>query len=252
MGYESMVDYVYSLSNNILNDYALLPHTNMGIISRDELKLLSQVNASMGLMLETTNKKLLKTVVHEDSPGKNPDKRLKFIKNAGKEKIPFTTGLLIGIGETMDDHIDSLFEIRRLHDEYGHIQEIILQNFKPKPDILMANYPEPSVIDLLKLTVLTSIMFPDVSIQIPPNLNKNLIPFFIIAGADDIGGISPITKDYVNPDDEWPKIQELSSEIEKINYNLKERLPVYEKFINRNFLNENLYEKTIKLKKEIN
>lgn len=251
-GYESMVDYVYSLSNNILNDYALLPHTNMGIISRDELKLLSQVNASMGLMLETTNKKLLKTVVHEDSPGKNPDKRLKFIKNAGKEKIPFTTGLLIGIGETMDDHIDSLFEIRRLHDEYGHIQEIILQNFKPKPDILMANYPEPSVIDLLKLTVLTSIMFPDVSIQIPPNLNKNLIPFFIIAGADDIGGISPITKDYVNPDDEWPKIQELSSEIEKINYNLKERLPVYEKFINRNFLNENLYEKTIKLKKEIN
>lgn len=160
--------------------------------------------------------------------------------------------MLIGIGETMDDHIDSLFEIRRLHDEYGHIQEIILQNFKPKPNIPMADYPEPSVIDLLKITVLTSIMFPDVSIQIPPNLNKNLIPFFIIAGADDIGGISPITKDYVNPDDEWPKLQELSSEIEKINYNLKERLPVYEKFINRNFLNENLYEKTIKLKKEIN
>ena len=251
LGYESMVDYVYNLSENILNYHGMLPHTNMGIISREELELLSHVNASMGLMLETTNKKLLKTIVHKDSPGKNPDTRLNFIKNAGKEKIPFTTGLLIGIGEDMNDHIDSLFEIRKLHDKYGHIQEIILQNFKPKDNIPMADYPEPSVIDLLKLTILSSVMFPDVSIQIPPNLNKNLMPFFVIAGANDLGGISPITKDYVNPEDKWPTIEELSHELSKINCNLKERLPVYDKYINRTFLKENVYEKTLNLKKEI-
>lgn len=251
-GFESMVDYVYFLSERILEDYEMLPHTNMGIISRKELSRLSEVNASMGLMLETTNKKLLKTIVHKDSPGKNPEKRLNFIKNAGKENIPFTTGLLVGIGETMEDHIDSLFAICDIQNKYGNIQEIIIQNFKPKSNIPMENYPEPSVIDLLKLTILSSIMFPDVSIQIPPNLNKNLMSFFLLCGADDIGGISPITKDYVNPDDIWPTFNELEKELAKINYSLKERLPVYDKFISEKFLKEKVYEKVIKIHNEIN
>ncbi|RAP53096.1 MAG: 7,8-didemethyl-8-hydroxy-5-deazariboflavin synthase subunit CofG [Methanosphaera sp. rholeuAM270] len=250
-GFESMVDYVHHLSEEILNSHGLLPHTNMGILSRKELNHLSQVNASMGLMLETTNRKLMKTVVHKDSPGKHPRKRLKFIRNAGKEKIPFTTGLLIGIGETTEDHINSLFEIRRLHDKYGHIQEIILQNFKPKKDIPMADYPEPPVIQLLKLTVLASIMFPDISIQIPPNLNSNLLPFFVLCGADDFGGISPLTKDYINPENEWPSIENLKSNLNEINYTVKERLAVYDKFISREFLNENVYEKALKLKGKI-
>lgn len=250
--YDSMVDYVYNLSETILTEYEMLPHTNMGIISRNDMRRLSEVNASMGLMLETTNKKLLKTIVHKDSPGKHPDKRIKFIENAGKENIPFTTGLLIGIGETMDDHIDSLFTIRDLQDKYGHIQEIIIQNFKPKANIPMEDYPEPSVIDLLKLTMLATKMFPDVSIQIPPNLNREMMSFFILCGADDVGGVSPITKDYVNPDNKWPSVTELDNTVKKINYSLKERLPVYEKYINEKYLKEKVYGKVIKLQNEIN
>ena len=222
------------------------------IISKSELRYLSEVNASMGLMLETTNKKLLKTIVHKDSPSKNPDKRINFIKNAGKENVPFTTGLLIGIGETTEDHIDSLFTLRNLQDKYGHIQEIIIQNFKPKNDIPMKDYPEPSVIDLLKLTILATVMFPDVSIQIPPNLNSDLMSLFILCGADDMGGISPLTKDYINPEKDWPSINELSSSLNKINFSLKERLPVYEKYINEKYLKEKVYGMTVKLQKQIN
>lgn len=251
-GFESMVDYVYFLSEKILDEHEMLPHTNMGIISRSDLRYLSEVNASMGLMLESTNKKLLKTVAHKDSPSKNPEKRLKFMENAGKEKIPFTTGLLIGIGETTNDHIDSLFAIRDLQDKYGHIQEIIIQNFKPKSNIAMKDYPEPSVMDLLKITMLATIMFPDVSIQIPPNLNKDLMSFFVLCGADDMGGISPLTKDYINPENDWPRISELQLAFNKINYSLKERLPVYEKYINHEYLKEKVYDKAIKLQKEIN
>ena len=202
--------------------------------------------------VETTNKKLLKTIVHKDSPGKNPDKRINFIKNAGKENIPFTTGLLIGIGETTDDHIDSLFALRDLQDKYGHIQEIIIQNFKPKSNIPMKDHPEPSLIDLLKLTVLATVMFPDVSIQIPPNLNHDWMSFFILCGADDMGGISPLTKDYVNPENDWPSVNDLSSTLSKINFSLKERLPVYEKYINDIYLKEKVYDTVIKLQNEIN
>lgn len=251
-GFESMVDYLYFLSEKILTEHEMLPHTNMGIISKSDLRYLSEVNASMGLMLETTNKKLLKTIVHKDSPGKNPDKRIKFIKNAGKENIPFTTGLLIGIGETSEDHIDSLFEIRNLQDKYGHIQEIIIQNFKPKENIAMKDYPEPSVIDLLKITLLASVMFPDVSIQVPPNLNQDLMSLFVLCGADDMGGVSPLTVDYVNPENKWPSVKELEQTVNKINFSLKERLPVYEKYINENYLKEKVYEKAVKLQKEIN
>lgn len=251
-GFESMVDYVHFLSDKILTEHEMLPHTNMGIISRRDLRYLSEVNASMGLMLETTNKKLLKTIAHRHSPTKDPEKRLKFIENAGKEKIPFTTGLLIGIGESVDDHIDSLFEIRKLQDKYGHIQEIIIQNFKPKSSIPMKDYPEPSVIDMLKLTILASILFPDVSIQIPPNLNQDLMSFFVLCGADDMGGISPITRDYINPETKWPKISELELTLKKIGYSLNERLPVYEKYVNHEYLKEKVYDKVIKLQKEIN
>lgn len=250
-GYESMIDYVYNLSNDILLNYDILPHTNMGIISKEELYKLKSVNASMGLMLETTNKQLLKTIVHKDSPGKNPKKRIQLIKNAGIEKIPFTTGLLIGIGESVDDHINSLYKIRELQDKYGHIQEIILQNFVPKPGIPMENYPESPVIDLIKIVLLAHILFPDVSIQIPPNLNQKMVSIFSIAGADDLGGISPITKDYVNPDQPWPQVTEIEKELSSINFNLTERLPVYPKYINKNFLEKEIYEKTVMLQKRI-
>lgn len=249
--YETMVDYVYNLSKMTLDKYGLLPHTNMGIISRDDLHLLGEVNASMGLMLETTNKKLLKTIVHKDSPGKDPKKRLKYIKDAGKEKIPFTTGLLIGIGERKKDHINSLFKIRELQDKYGHIQEIIIQNFKPKHGIAMENYPEPELTDLVRLVILATFMFPDVSIQIPPNLTRNLMPLFIICGADDLGGVSPVSMDFVNPDAPWPEIKTIKKQVNNINYNLKERLCVYDKYITPEYLSCDVYNKAIKLKKRI-
>lgn len=248
-GYDSMVDYVYYLSKDLLESYDILPHTNMGIITRKQLSKLSQVNASMGLMLETTNKELLKTIVHKDSPTKNPKKRIELIENAGLEKIPFTTGLLIGIGESKDDHIESLFKLRKIQDKYGHIQEIILQNFKPKENIPMADYPEAPITDLIKLTLLSSLIFPDVSIQIPPNLNEGLIPIFALMGADDFGGISPLTKDYVNPDDNWPKIMDLRRQLNNVNYNLIERLPVYDKYISHEYLSEDVYDKSIQIKK---
>lgn len=250
-GYESMVDYVHHLSKLTLDKYNILPHTNMGIISHDELRYLSEVNASMGLMLETTNKKLLKTIVHKDSPGKDPDKRLKYIKWAGEENIPFTTGLLIGIGESKDDHVDSLFEIKKLHEKYGHIQEIIIQNFKPKPGIAMENHEEVDVFTLIKLVVVSKLLFDDVSIQIPPNLNRQLMPLFITAGADDVGGISPISVDYVNPEQPWPKLNELKKEVNSINFDLKERLPVYDKYITPKYLSDDVYNKVLQLKNKI-
>lgn len=251
LGFESMVDYVYYLSEKILNEYGMLPHTNMGIISKEDLRKLSYVNASMGLMLETTNKKLMKTIVHKDSPTKDPQKRLKFISDAGKEKIPFTTGLLIGIGESIEDRVDSLFELRKIQDKYHNIQEIIIQNFKSKENIPMFNHPEPSIDEMLKLTMIASLMFPDLSIQIPPNLNPNLMNLFVEAGADDLGGISPITKDYINPDMDWPNIDILSSKLSKYGYNMVERLPVYDTFISKEFLKEEVYDKVINLRKTI-
>jgi len=250
-GYDDMADYTYHLAKTALNKYNILPHTNMGIITRKQLKQLSQVNASMGLMLETTNKKLLKTIAHKNSPTKDPQKRLKFIKTAGQEKIPFTTGLLVGIGETTQDHIDSLFEIRKIQDKYSHIQEIIIQGFKAKKDTPMKDHPEPPVTTLMKLTILTRLIFPDVSIQIPANLNNNLIQEFVTCGADDVGGISPITKDYINPEYTWPEIGQLKENLKNIGYTLKERLPVYDKYINKEYLDENVYNKAIQLKKEL-
>lgn len=250
-GYETMVDYLYHLCEVTLNKYNILPHTNMGIIDYDDLYKLSQVNASMGLMLETTNRKLLKTIVHKDSPGKDPKKRLNYIENAGKLNIPFTTGLLLGIGESKDDHIDSLFEIRKLQDKYGHIQEIILQNFKPKKGIAMEDHPEPEIVDLIKIVIVAKLLFNDVSIQIPPNLNRQLLPIFITTGADDVGGISPVTEDFVNPDAPWPEINEIQKQVESLNYTLKERLPVYDKYIDRKYLSKKVYDKALKLQKKI-
>ena len=222
----------------------------MGIITKKELKKLKEVNASMGLMLETTNKKLLKTITHKNSPGKRPSKRIRLIKQAGKLKIPFTTGLLIGIGESTDDHIDSLYKIREIQDKYHHIQEIIIQNFKPKKGTPMENYPEPKQETMIRLVHLAKILFPDISIQIPPNLNSNQTNKFIQAGADDLGGISPITKDYVNPNEEWPNIINIKNELGSIGYELKERLPVYKKFRKSEYLSGTVYDKCIKLNKK--
>lgn len=243
LGYSNMIEYLYFICDETLKNTGLLPHSNPGILKKSELKKLREVNASMGLMLETTSKRLMKTVVHEKSPGKDPDLRIKTIENAGKLKIPFTTGLLIGIGETIEERAESLLEIKRLNDKYEHIQEIIIQNFKPKPGIPMESMKEPSLIEMIKMVAVTKLLFPNTGVQVPPNLNKHNAQVFLLAGADDWGGVSPVTKDYVNPEAPWPELNDLKIMTEEMGLCLDERLPVYSNYINKTFLSERILEK---------
>ncbi len=243
VGYENILDYLYSLCEETLDKTNLLPHSNLGVLEKSELKMLRDVNASMGLMLETTSERIMKTVAHQHSPGKDPKKRIKTIKNAGKLKIPFTTGLLIGIGETVAERADSLIEIRKIQDKYRHIQEIIIQNFRSKPGIAMQNHPEPSLAEMIKMVVATRILFPDCGVQVPPNLNLESAQIFLLAGADDWGGVSPLTPDHVNPESPWPEVDDLRCITEDLGFMLDERLPVYDKFINSEFLSDKVLKK---------
>jgi FO synthase subunit 1 len=243
LGYQNMVEYLYFICDETLKKTRLLPHSNPGILKKKELEILREVNASMGLMLETTSKRLMKTIVHEKSPGKDPKLRIKSIENAGKLKIPFTTGLLIGIGETIEERAESLLEIKRINDKYGHIQEIIIQNFKPKPGIPMESWKEPSLIEMIKMVAITKLLFPDVGVQVPPNLNKDTSQVFLLAGADDWGGVSPLTKDYVNPEAPWPEINDLKRMTEEMGLFLDERLPVYNRFISEDYLSPKILNK---------
>ena len=242
-GFENILEYLYFLCSETLNKTGLLPHSNPGILKKNELKMLREVNASMGLMLETTSRRIMDTIAHKKSPGKEPELRIATIENAGKLKIPFTTGLLIGIGETVAERVESLLELRRIQDKYGHIQEIIIQNFKPKPGIPMEDYSEPSIAEMIKMVSVTKLMFPDVSVQVPPNLNRQHSQIFLMAGADDWGGVSPLTPDFVNPEAPWPEIEDLKSITEELGFKLQERLPVYPEYINEEFLDHRILEK---------
>ncbi|ENN96288.1 FO synthase subunit 1 [Methanocaldococcus villosus KIN24-T80] len=245
LGYNNVLEYLYDLEQWCLSNTSLLPHTNCGLLSYDEMKMLREVNASMGLMLENVSERLMKTVAHKNSPGKDPKKRIEMIENAGKLKIPFTTGLLIGIGETEEEIVDSLLKIKELHDKYGHIQEVIIQNFKPKKGTPMENYKEPSPIKMLKVIIVARLILDNTSIQIPPNLNRETGQLFLLAGVDDWGGVSPITKDYVNPEAEWPEIKKLREMTEELGLKLKMRLPVYDKYISEKWLSERVYKKIV-------
>ncbi|MGO9386666.1 MAG: 7,8-didemethyl-8-hydroxy-5-deazariboflavin synthase CofG [Methanobacterium sp.] len=242
-GFENMVEYLHFLCSETLNNTNLFPHSNPGILKKKELKFLKEVNASMGLMLENSSPRLMQTNIHSKSPGKEPKLRIKTIENAGKLKIPFTTGLLIGIGETLKERAESLIELRKLQNKYGHIQEIIIQNFKPKPRIPLEHQEEPSLVEMIKMITVTRLLFPEVGVQIPPNLNKVNVAMFLLAGADDLGGISPLTKDYVNPEAPWPEVDYLKSVTEELGFKFLERLPVYPKFINEEFLSERILNK---------
>ena len=244
-GYESMIDYVVDICQMTLDETTLLPHTNGGNFSFGDLNRLKEVNASLGLMLENSSTRLMELPAHNKSPGKNPTLRLETIENAGKLKIPYTTGILIGIGETHEEIADSLLAIRDLYDKYGHIQEVIIQNFTPIPGIEMENWPEPSLLDMIRTVIAGTLLFSDtdVSIQVPPNLNNDTAQIFLLCGADDWGGVSPVSPDYVNITSPWPGIDELEKLTEDAGFELTERLCVYEKFINPDWLNDNLLEK---------
>ncbi len=231
-GYSDILDYVFDLCGASI-ERGLLPHTNAGILTYDELERLREVNASMGLMLETT----AEVEAHRHSPGKDPAVRIEMIENAGKLRIPFTTGILVGIGETMEDREESLLVIRDLHRRYDHIQEVIVQNFCPKEGTPMAQAPVPDADEMcVAIALAREILPPEVAVQIPPNLAdaRRLIG----CGVDDLGGISPLTVDYVNPEHPWPQIDELKHLVGAAR--LQERLCVYPRFIERGWFHPNL------------
>ena len=248
-GYDSMTDYVVDICQMTLDETKLLPHTNGGNYSFDDLKRLKEVNASMGLMLENSSSRLMELPAHNKSPGKNPEVRLETISNAGKLKIPYTTGILIGIGETKEEIAESLLAIRELYDTYGHIQEVIIQNFTPIPGIEMEDWAEPSFLDMIRTVIAGTLVFKDtdVSIQVPPNLNNDTAQIFLLCGADDWGGVSPVSPDFVNITSPWPGIDELEKLTEDAGFELIERLCVYEKFINKEWLNDYILEKIANL-----
>lgn len=224
-GYKNFLDYVVDM-NKLAIRYGFLPHTNAGVLDKTELKKLKPFNASLGLMLEQA----VELECHSDSPGKRPKDRIKTIREAGKLEIPFTTGILVGIGEKEEDRIYSLEIIAEIHKEFGHIQEVIIQNFKPKVGTKMESHPEPTMEEMLRTVKMARKILPkDVAIQVPPNLVNN-ISSFLKAGANDLGGISEVTPDYINPEYPWPKLSDLMLFLGS-DFTLKERLPVYPKFV---------------------
>lgn len=249
LGYETMTDYVVDICRMTLDETKLIPHCNGGNYSYDDLKKLKEVNASMGMMLENSSPRLMELPAHKRSPGKSPERRIETIANAGKLKIPYTTGILIGIGETKEEIVESLLTIRELYDTYGHIQEVIIQNFTPTDNIEMKNQQPVSLFDMMKAVIVGKLIFEDtdVSIQLPPNLNYETAQIFLLCGADDWGGVSPVSIDFVNPESPWPTLDELKKITENAGYQLKERLCIYNKYINSEWLNEELLEKASNL-----
>jgi 7,8-didemethyl-8-hydroxy-5-deazariboflavin synthase CofG subunit len=234
-GFTRTLDYVAAMSELVLDKTGLLPHANPGVMDRAFLERAKESNASVGLMLETVSPRLMRDrLPHANAPDKVPALRLRTIEEAGKLRIAFTTGILIGIGETVEERIDSLFAIRALHEKYGHIQEVIIQNFRAKPEIPMATHPEPSLDEMLHTIALARLILgPHMNIQAPPNLSYGDFPRLLEAGINDWGGISPVTKDFINPEAAWPQISTLRAESESRGFVLRERLAVYPEFIAR-------------------
>ena len=237
LGYSSTVGYIRNMSEVVLEKTGLLPHTNAGSITKKEMSMLQDTNVSLGLMLETSSERLMeKGMPHENAPSKNPKVRIKVLKSAGELRIPITTGLLVGIGETQEELIDSLFVIRELHEKYGHIQEVIMQNFAPKPETGMAKFPPASPEYFLRSVAMARIAMPGMNIQVPPNLNPDIFGRYISAGINDWGGISPVTIDHVNPEFPWPSIGLVRKMSESNGRKLKARLPVYPEFLKGGFI----------------
>jgi len=232
LGYKSTLHYLEAMCELLLRETSLLPHPNPGLLSAEWIARLAAVSPSMGLMLETTNAKLLAPgAAHDNAPDKLPAKRLRTIADAGKQKVPFTTGLLIGIGESADDRVDTLLAIRDLHERYGHIQEVLVQNFRVKPAIPMANWPEPTRGEMLRAVAVARLLLPNVNIQAPPNLSAPYYDDLVDAGINDWGGISPLTPDFINPEKPWPHLEQLRLRTEAKGSALRQRLPVYPEFL---------------------
>ncbi|HET7340529.1 MAG TPA: 7,8-didemethyl-8-hydroxy-5-deazariboflavin synthase CofG [Methylomirabilota bacterium] len=242
-GQRTTLGYLRAMCELTLAESALLPHANPGVMGERDLAALREVNVSMGLMLETVAERLLAPgLAHDNAPDKVPARRLKTIALAGKHGIPFTTGILIGIGESPRERVDALVAIRDLHEQWGHIQEVIIQNFRAKPRIPMRNAPEPTLDDLLRtLAVARLVLGPEINLQAPPNLTPDVYPRLLAAGLNDWGGISPLTPDHINPEKPWPGLRALRAATEGEGFRLRERLAIYPEYATRaEFLDEGL------------
>ncbi|MGI0009207.1 MAG: 7,8-didemethyl-8-hydroxy-5-deazariboflavin synthase CofG [Nitrosopumilaceae archaeon] len=244
-GFGSTAEYLVHASEISLKE-GLFPHTNAGNLTKSEMNELKKTNVSLGLMLENSSERLSgKDMPHQFAPSKNPKARLRVLKDAGELGIPMTTGILIGIGETAFEIIDSIFAIKKIHEKFGHIQEIILQNFQPKIDTKMKSFPSAEQVYFKNMVALARIIMPTMNIQIPPNLSPDSYADFLSMGINDWGGISPVTPDYVNPEFSWPSIDTVEKNSSNAGFELKARLPVYPEFIS--FIHPNLRERILEI-----
>ena len=233
LGHETTLAYLAEMAELVLKETGLLPHANPGVMTAEDIALLRRVTVSQGIMLESISERLCERGgPHYGSPDKRPAVRLETIRLAGELKVPFTSGILIGIGETRLERIEALLALRGLHRRYGHIQEIIIQNFRAKPDTRMAHAPEPDLDDLLWTIAVARVIFgATMNIQAPPNLSPGIYQQLIAAGLNDWGGVSPVTPDHVNPEAKWPHLQELEQKTASAGKSLLERLAVYPQYV---------------------
>lgn len=230
-GFSSTAEYLVHCSEIVLEE-GLFPHTNAGNLTKDEMIELKKSNPSLGLMLENSSNRLSENnMPHQFAPSKFPKKRIEVLETAGKLKIPTTTGILLGIGETIQEVIDSIYVIKKIHEKFGTIQEVILQNFQPKEDTKMRDHPTTDQDYFKRIVALTRIIMPKMNIQIPPNLSPKDFHSFLSIGINDWGGISPVTKDWVNPEFPWPKIDNVKRYSSNAGFRLKARFPVYPEFM---------------------
>ena len=247
-GFSSTSEYLIHASEIAL-EKGLFPHTNAGNLNYNEMKELKKTNVSMGLMLENISERLTeKGMPHYLAASKRPKARLEILENSGKLQIPMTTGILVGIGETIEEIIDSLLAIKELHQKYGNIQEIILQNFQPKQDTRMKDEPSADEKYFKTIVALSRIMMPEMNIQIPPNLSPKSYQSFLSVGINDWGGISPLTPDFVNPEFSWPEISKVDQNSKKAGFELKCRFPIYPEF--SSFISKELQSKMKEIQNE--
>jgi FO synthase len=235
LGFNRTLEYLAAMSELVLEKTGLLPHSNPGVMNGEDLRRLRETNVSVGLMLESASPRLLRVGgAHWKAPDKVPSLRIRTIENAGQLSMAFTTGILIGIGETPEERVDALLAIHSAHQKYGHVQEVIVQPFRAKPDIRMAQAPEPSTEDLERTIAVARLIFGgEMNIQSPPNLLADDYPDLLRAGINDWGGISPVTKDFINPEAAWPQISALSARSAEVGFVLRERLAIYPEFASR-------------------
>jgi FO synthase len=231
IGHDSTVEYLHWAAERAL-ERGLLPHTNAGVLTRADMQRLRPVNASLGIMLESASERLCEPgMPHHRAPDKRPSVRLHMLREAGELRVPFTTGVLIGIGETRRERAEALLAIRDVHRAHGHIQEVIVQNFTPRPGVPMAGVAEPSDAEMAHAVALARLILdPEISLQSPPNLNPTRTALLLAAGINDFGGISPVTPDYINPRHPWPHLDGLHAACATEGFALRARPPIYERF----------------------